>query len=82
MYLITAKNCAKCKMLRQMLGDKYFFLEVRDAEDEMGTCRRMGIKSVPALVFGEEGSTEGFTTELDAIVNIVEDAFEKSHGEK
>jgi predicted DsbA family dithiol-disulfide isomerase len=78
MYLITTKNCSKCKMLRQMLGDKYFFLEVRDAEDEMGTCRRMGIKSVPALVFGEEA----FTTELDAIVDVVEDAFEKSHGEK
>lgn len=77
MYLITAKNCAKCKMLRQMLGDKYFFLEVRDAEDEMGTCRRMGIKSVPALVFGEEA----FTTELDAIVDMVEKAFAESHGE-
>lgn len=78
MYLITAKNCAKCKMLRQMLGDKYFFLEVRDAEDEMGTCRRMGIKSVPALVFGEEA----FTTELDTIVEMVETAFKESHGEK
>jgi predicted DsbA family dithiol-disulfide isomerase len=78
MYLITAKNCAKCKMLRQMLGDKYFFLEVRDAEDEMGTCRRMGIKSVPALVYGEEA----FTTELDTIVDMVDDAFAKSHGEK
>lgn len=78
MYLITTKNCANCKMLRQMLGDKYFFLEVRDAEDEMGTCRRMGIKSVPALVFGEEA----FTTELDTIVDMVEDEFAKSHGEK
>lgn len=78
MYLITTKNCTKCKMLRQMLGDKYFFLEVRDAEDEMGTCRRMGIKSVPALVFGEEA----FTTELETIVDMVEDAFAKSHGEK
>jgi predicted DsbA family dithiol-disulfide isomerase len=78
MYLITTKNCSKCKMLHQMLGDKYFFLEVRDAEDEMGTCRRMGIKSVPALVFGEEA----FTTELDTIVDMVEDAFAKSHGEK
>ena len=77
MYLITAKNCAKCKMLRHILGDKYFFLEVRDAEDEMETCRRMGIKSVPALVFGEDA----FTTELDTIVDMVEDAFEKSHGE-
>lgn len=78
MYLITAKNCSKCKMLHQMLGDKYFFLEIRDAEDEMETCRRMGIKSVPALVFGEEA----FTTELDTIVDMVEDAFTKSHGEK
>lgn len=78
MYLITAKNCAKCKMLRQILGDKYFFLEVRDAEDEMETCRRMGIKSVPALVYGEDA----FTTEPDTIVDMVEDAFEKSHGEK
>jgi predicted thioredoxin/glutaredoxin len=78
MYLITTKNCANCKMLRQMLGDKYFFLEVRDAEDEMGTCRRLGIKSVPALVFGEEA----FTTELDTIVDMVEEEFAKSHGEK
>lgn len=78
MYLITTKNCAKCKMLRQMLGDKYFFVEIRDAEDELGTCRRMGIKSVPALVFGEEA----FTTELDTIVDMVEEEFAKSHGEK
>lgn len=68
MYLITSKNCAKCKMLRQMLGDKYFFVEIRDAEDEMGTCRRMGIKSVPALVFGKEA----FTTELDEIVKMID----------
>lgn len=68
MYLITTKNCAKCKTLRQMLGDKYFFVEIRDAEDEMDTCRRMGIKSVPALVFGEEA----FTTELDAIVEMID----------
>ena len=68
MYLITTKNCAKCKMLRQMLGDKYFFVEIRDAEDEMGTCRRLGIKSVPALVFGEEA----FTTELDTIVDMID----------
>jgi predicted thioredoxin/glutaredoxin len=78
MYLITTKNCAKCKMLRQMLGDKYFFVEIRDAEDEIGTCRRMGIKSVPALIFGEEA----FTTELDTIVDMVEEEFAKSHGEK
>ena len=78
MYLITTKNCAKCKILRLMLGAKYFFLEVRDAEDEMGTCCRMGIKSVPALVYGEEA----FTTELETIVDMVEDAFAKSHGEK
>jgi predicted DsbA family dithiol-disulfide isomerase len=78
MYLITTKNCAKCKMSRQMLGDKYFFVEMRDAEDEIGTCRRMGIKSVPALIFGEEA----FTTELDTIVDMVEEEFAKSHGEK
>lgn len=70
MYLITTKNCAKCKMLRQMLGDKYFFVEVRDAEDEMGTCRRLGIKSVPALVYGEDS----YTTELDDIVDMIEDS--------
>lgn len=68
MYLITTKNCAKCKMLRQMLGDKYFFVEIRDAEDEMDTCRRLGIKSAPALVFGEEA----FTTELDTIVEMID----------
>lgn len=70
MYLITTKNCAKCKILRQMLGDRYFFVEVRDAEDEMGTCRRLGIKSVPALVYGEDS----YTTELDAIVDMIEDS--------
>ena len=68
MYLITSKNCAKCKMLRQMLGDKYFFVEIRDAEDEMGTCRRLGIKSVPALVVDENT----FTTELDTIVEMID----------
>jgi predicted thioredoxin/glutaredoxin len=78
MYLITTKNCAKCKTLRQMLGDKYFFVEIRDAEDEIGTCRRMGIKSVPALIFGEEA----FTTELDTIVDMVEEEFAKTYGEK
>ena len=68
MYLITTKNCSKCKMLRQMLGDKYFFVEIRDAEDEMGTCRRLGIKSVPALVVDENT----FTTELDSIVEMID----------
>lgn len=78
MYLITTKNCAKCKMLRRILGDKYFFVEVRDAEDVIGTCRIMGIKSVPALVIDEDT----FTTEPDTIVKMIEDAFAKSHGEK
>lgn len=68
MYLITTKNCAKCKMLRQMLGDKYFFVEIRDAEDVIGTCRIMGIKSVPALVVDENT----FTTDLDAIVDMID----------
>lgn len=68
MYLITTKNCQNCKQLRQMLGDKYFFVEIRDAEDEMRTCRRMGIKSVPALVVDENT----FTTNLDEIVTLID----------
>lgn len=74
MYLITTKNCAKCKMLRQMLGDKYFFVEIRDAEDVIGTCRIMGIKSVPALVVDENT----FTTDLDTIVDMIDKNLEES----
>lgn len=69
MYLLTAKNCQKCKMLRNILGDTYFSLEIRDAENEMDFCRKVGLKSVPALVINEDE----FTTDLDEIVRLVEE---------
>lgn len=68
MYLITMKNCQKCKMLRNILGESYFSLEIRDAENEMDFCRKVGLKSVPALVIDEDS----FTTDLDEIVRLVE----------
>ena len=68
MYLITMKNCQKCKMLHNILGESYFSLEIRDAEDEMDFCRKVGLKSVPALVIDEDT----FTTDLDEIVRLVE----------
>ena len=69
MYLLTAKNCQKCKMLRNILGDLFFSLEIRDAENEMDFCRKVGLKSVPALVINEDE----FTTDLDEIVRLVEE---------
>lgn len=69
MYLITTKNCAKCKMLNQILGRKYFAVEIRDAEAEMDTCRKLGIKTVPALIIDEDN----FTTELDEIVSRIDE---------
>lgn len=69
MKLITSKNCQNCKMLRQMLGQAYFFVEIHDAEDEMEFCRKVGLKSVPALVKDDET----YTTDLDEIVRLVEE---------
>jgi predicted DsbA family dithiol-disulfide isomerase len=56
-------------MLNQILGRKYFAVEIRDAEDEMETCRKLGIKTVPALVIDEDN----FTTELDEIVSRIDE---------
>lgn len=72
MYLITTKNCAKCKMLNHVLGSKYFTVEIRDAETEIETCKKLGIKTVPALIIDEDN----FTTELDEIVSRIDEFLE------
>jgi predicted DsbA family dithiol-disulfide isomerase len=56
-------------MLNQILGSKYFTVEIRDAEAEMETCKKLGIKTVPALVIDEDN----FTTELDEIVSRIDE---------
>lgn len=54
MYIIVGQNCQNCKMLKQMLGENAMRVEFRLAEQNMDICRRLGIKTIPALVKDDE----------------------------
>ena len=41
-------------MLKQMLGENAMRVEFRLAEQNMDICRRLGIKTIPALVKDDE----------------------------
>lgn len=70
MYIITETHCQNCKMLKQMLGDKALTTEFKLASQNMDTCRRLGIKTIPALV--KDDDTVVF--DLEEIVTEVEKA--------
>ena len=54
MFIISETHCQNCKMLKQMLGDKALTTEFKLASENMDTCRRLGIKTIPALVKDDE----------------------------
>lgn len=68
MYIISETHCQNCKLLKQMLGDKAPTTEFKLASENMDTCRRLGIKTIPALVKDDE--TVVF--DLEEIVTEVE----------
>ena len=70
MYIITEEHCHNCRMLKTMLGDKLMSVQFKSASQNMDECRRLGIKTIPALVKDDE--TVVF--DLEEIVNEVERA--------
>ena len=55
-------------MLKTMLGEKLMSVQFKSASQNMDECRRLGIKTIPALVKDDE--TVVF--DLEEIVNEVE----------
>lgn len=55
-------------MLKTMLGDKLMSVQFKSASQNMDECRRLGIKTIPALV--KDNETVVF--DLEEIVNEVE----------
>lgn len=70
MYIITETHCQNCKMLKQMLGEQAMNIHFKLASENMDTCRRLGIKAIPALVKDDE--TVVF--DLEEIVREIEKA--------
>lgn len=68
MYIVTEEHCQNCRMLKTMLGDKLMSVQFKLASQNMDECRRLGIKTIPALVKDDE--TVVF--DLEEIVNEVE----------
>ena len=68
MYIISETHCTQCKMLKQMLGENALRVEFKLASENMDACRRLGIKTIPALVKDDE--TVVF--DLEEIVTEVE----------
>lgn len=68
MFVITEENCTKCKLLKQMIGDKIISTQFVKASENMGLCRELGIKTIPALV--KDDKTVVF--ELEDIVTELE----------
>lgn len=68
MFVITEENCTKCKLLKQMIGDKIISTQFVKASDHLDLCRELGIKTVPALV--KDDKTVVF--ELEDIVTELE----------
>ena len=70
MYVMVGQNCQNCKMLKQMLGENAMRVEFRLAEQHMDICRRLNIRTIPALV--KDDNTVVF--DLGEIVSEVEKA--------
>ena len=69
MFVITEENCTKCKLLKQMIGDKIISTQFIKASENMDLCRELGIKAIPALVNGDK-----IIFELEDIVAEIEKA--------
>lgn len=57
-------------MLKQMLGENAMRVEFKLAEENMDACRKLGVRSIPALV--KDDNTVVFN--LSEIVSEVENA--------
>lgn len=68
MFVITEENCTKCKLLKQMIGDKIISVQFIKASENMDLCRELGVKTIPALV--KDDKTVVF--ELEDIVTELE----------
>ena len=68
MYIISETHCQNCKLLKQMLAENALRVEFKLASENMDTCRRLGIKTIPALVKDDETvvfDLEGIVTEVE-----------------
>lgn len=70
MYIMVGQTCPNCKMLKQMLGENAMRVEFKLAEENMDTCRKLGVRSIPALV--KDDNTVVF--DLGEIISEVEKA--------
>lgn len=68
MYIMVGLNCPNCKTLKQMLGENAMRVEFKLAEQNMDICRKLNIRSIPALV--KDDNTVVF--DLGEIVSEVE----------
>jgi protein-disulfide isomerase-like protein with CxxC motif len=57
---LTANNCQKCGMLKAAIRDMQAAKHIlwHNAQEHMDLCRKLGIKSVPALLVYENASDE------------------------
>ena len=70
MFIVSEELCQNCKTLKSMLGDKIIRVQFVKASENLDLCRRLGIKTIPALVKDDE--TVVF--DLGEIVSEVENA--------
>lgn len=70
MFIISEELCQNCKTLKRMLGDKIISVQFIKASENMDLCRKLGIKTIPALV--KDDNTVVF--DLGEIVSEVENA--------
>lgn len=70
MFIISEELCQNCKTLKRMLGDKIISVQFIKASENMDLCRKLGIRTIPALV--KDDKTVVF--DLGEIVSEVENA--------
>ena len=70
MFIVSEELCQNCKTLKRMLGDKIISVQFIKASENMDLCRKLGIKTIPALV--KDDKTVVF--DLGEIVSEVENA--------
>ena len=70
MHIISEELCQNCKTLKRMLGDKIISVQFIKASENMDLCRKLGVKTIPALV--KDDNTVVF--DLGEIVSEVEKA--------
>ena len=54
MKLFTTKQCPNCPAAKQYLDSKGVEYELLDAHEHIDEIQKLGISSVPTLVFGEK----------------------------